>query len=244
MPLKIMVVDRDQQTPSLVRAIASPLGYAVLPLEDYESAAGSAQKQRFDAIFVGMRSPDQGEAEIVGRIRASEPNRNSVIVALSPNEDVAALRNAFAQGADIFLVKPVPGDRLRRMLAGFAEWKDQRHAVRLPFLADVLCSSSGRQFPLHSMNISESGILCKPAPDLEVGAEVALEFNIKELRASLNVFARIVRKESTGSVGFEFVGLAPEDVNAIHIYVTGRFKDFTKRDDRLADISLKRLYPA
>jgi CheY-like chemotaxis protein len=216
----------------------------MLPLQDYESAASSAQNQRFDAIFVGMCSPDQGEAEIVGRIRASEPNRKSVIVAVSANEDVPALRKAFAQGADLFLVKPVPGDRLRRILAGFAEWKDNRYAARLPFLSEILCSSNGRQFQLHSMNISETGMLCKPAPDLEIGADVALEFKIKELRASLSVFARIVRKEANENVGFEFVGLAPEDINAIHIYVTGRFKDVTERENRLAGIGLRRLFPS
>lgn len=244
MPLKILVIDHDQQTTSLVRAIASPLGYAVLPLQDYESAASLTQEQRFDAIFVGMCSPDQGEAEVVGRIRASEPNRKSVIVAVSAKEDVRVLRGAFAQGADLFLVKPVPGDRLRRMLAGFAEWKDNRHAARLSFLSEVLCSSDARQFQLHSMNISETGMRCKPAPDLEIGAEVALEFKIKELRASLTVCARIVRKEGAESVGFEFVGLAPEDINAICVYVTGHFKDITQRENRLVGIQLRRLFPS
>jgi hypothetical protein len=72
------------------------------------------------------------------------------------------------------------------------------------------------------MNISESGMLLQPSLDVEIGEEVSLEFKIAEVNALLNVRARIVRKEGMERVGMEFIGLAPEDINAIQLYVMGR----------------------
>jgi len=69
--------------------------------------------------------------------------------------------------------------------------------------------------------------LLQASLDLGVGQEVGLEFKIAEVRASLNVLAKIIRKEGTERVAMEFIGLAPEDRNAIQLYVMGRLKDQT-----------------
>jgi hypothetical protein len=45
------------------------------------------------------------------------------------------------------------------------------------------------------MNISESGMLLQGSLDAEVGQEVAVEFKLAEVGATLNVPGRIVRKE-------------------------------------------------
>jgi hypothetical protein len=153
------------------------------------------------------------------------------------------LRKAFGEGADFVLTKPVAAARLRPMLAGMdsSEWKGRRHAARLPLFTEVICTWDDRQFPLRSMNISESGMLLQPSVDIEVGQEVELEFKIAEVCASLHVLARVVRKEGTERVGMEFVGLAPEDHNAIQLYVMGRLKDLTPPRD-LSGIGLRRLF--
>jgi len=101
-------------------------------------------------------------------------------------------------------------------------WQGKRHAARLPLFTEVNCTWGDRQFPLRSMNISQSGMLLQPSLDAEVGQEVSLDFKITEVRASLSVHARIVRKEGTLRVAIEFIGLAPEDQNAIQLYVMGR----------------------
>ena len=81
------------------------------------------------------------------------------------------------------------------------------------------------------MNISEGGMLLQPSVEIDVGQEVALEFKIAEVGASLNVLARIVRKEGSERVAIEFIGLPPEDSNAIQLYVVGRLKDVTRPRD-------------
>jgi two-component system chemotaxis response regulator CheY len=241
MSLKIMVVDDEPRTSARVRSVAAPLGYSVQPFDDYQAATQKGETQHFDAIFVGMRSPKLDGVEFVRRIRESDPNHDSVVVMLSATEDISSLRKAIGAGADLVLVKPVAGERLHRMLLAFPEWKDKRHAARLPLFTEVGCTCNGRQSALRSLNISETGMLLQPAPDLEVGRQVALEFKIAEIHASLNVVASIVRKEETELIGVAFIALAPEDVNAIHVYVTGRMKELTRKD-YLSDTRPRRLF--
>jgi len=68
-----------------------------------------------------------------------------------------------------------------------------------------------------------------------------LEFKIAEVRASLNVLARIVRKEGNERIGIALIGLALEDLNAIQLYVMGRLKDLTPPRD-LSGIGMHRLF--
>jgi len=219
MSLKIMIVDDEPVSVRLVRSLAAPLNHTVLALQDSQEAGQRADKQRFDVVFVGM-----GGLELTRRIRNSQPNRETTIVVLSATEDIESLRDAFGEGADLVLTKPISAVRLRPMLAAMDSpgWQGKRHAARLPLFTEVNCTWGDRQFPLRSMNISQSGMLLQPSLDAEVGQEVSLDFKITEVRASLSVRARIVRKEGTLRVAIEFISLAPEDQNAIQLYVMGR----------------------
>jgi len=88
MPMKIMIVDGDPQTLKSVRPMVVPLGHKVLTFEDNQEAARQAETQKFDAVFVGLRSPGFEGLEVVRRIRNSELNRETVIVMLSDTEDI------------------------------------------------------------------------------------------------------------------------------------------------------------
>jgi CheY-like chemotaxis protein len=224
MPLKIMIVDDEPVSLKLMRSLAATLNHTVLTFDDSQDAGQRAEKQRFDVVFVGMRMPELGGLELTRRIRNSQPNRETTIVMLSATEDIESLRKAFGEGADFVLTKPVSAARMRPMLAAMESpgWKGKRHSARLPLFTEVNCTWDDRQFPLRSANISESGMLLQPSLDVDVGQEVSLEFKIAEVRASLNVVARIVRKEGAERVGMEFIGLAPEDQNVIQLYVMGR----------------------
>jgi len=232
MSLKIMVTDDEPKTTHLMRSLATPLGHTVLPFGDYQAAGQRGETQRFDVAFVGMRLPELNGLELAHRIRNSKPNRETIIVMLSATNDVGTLRRAFGEGADLVVTKPISADRLRRMLLALdlPDWRGKRHAARLPLFTEVNCTWKGRQFPLRSLNISESGMLLQPAIDAEVGQEVALEFKIAEFDASLNESARIIRKEGTRQLAVEFIRLAPENQNAIHLYVTGHLEGPRRRE--------------
>jgi CheY-like chemotaxis protein len=231
MALRIMVVDDEPLSMKLMRSLAAPLGHTVFASDNSNEVGQRMQEQRFDVVFVGI--PQPGGLDLARQIRTSQLNRETAIVMLSATGDIDSVRKAFAEGVDLVFTKPVTAARLRPLLAAMDSpgWKNKRHAARLPLFTEVICTWDDRQFPLRSMNISESGMLLQATVELGVGQEVALEFKIAEVGASLNVLARIVRKEGTERVGIEFTGLAPEDHNAIQLYVMGRLKDVTRPRD-------------
>lgn len=225
--MKIMVVDDETKTSTLLRSVAIPLGYTVQSSDDYDLGIQKVETQHFDVVFVGMHSSEQegpNAMDMVGRTRKSGLNRSSTIVMLSATEDISGLRKAIGEGADLFIVKPVSGQRLSRMLTAFPEWKGGRQAARLPILTPVVCTFDGRQFPARSLNISESGMLMQSQEikEIRAGQEIQLEFTIEEIHCSLNVIALVARKEGMGRFGVGFKNLTPEDTNAIHLYVTGK----------------------
>jgi CheY-like chemotaxis protein len=243
MSLKIMIADDEPASMKLIRSLATPLGHTVITFDDTQEAGERAETQRFDVAFVGMRMPQMDGLELARRIRNSQPNRDTTIAMLSATEEVESLRKAFGEGADFVIAKPLTAARLRPMLAAMdsSGWKLRRRAARLPLFTEVLCTWDERQFPLRSMNISESGMLLQSSMDAEAGQEIGLEFKIAEVGASLSVVARIVRKEGEERMAIEFIGLAPEDQNAIQLYVMGRLKDMTPPRD-LSNIGMRRLY--
>jgi CheY-like chemotaxis protein len=231
MPLKIMLVDDEPANLKPMRPLAAPLGHVVVTFDNCREAGERLEKQRFDVVFMGMSQQD-GLA-LIRQVRNSQSNREATIVILSAPDDIENVRQAFGEGADFVLTKPVTANRLRSMLAAMdsAGWKGKRHKVRLPFFTDVVCTLNDQQFPLRSMNISESGMLVQCSADIEVGEEVVLQFQISEVHAAVNVRARIVRRRGPDRLGLEFIDLAPEDCNAIQLYVMGCLKDVTAPGD-------------
>jgi CheY-like chemotaxis protein len=243
MSLKIMVVDDEPLGPKLIRSLAAPLYHTVFAFEDSQTAWQRAESQRFDVAFVAMGTPQLDGLELVRRIRKSPLNLETTIVMLSATDDIMSLRAAFSEGADFVLAKPVTAGRIRPMLAAMDSpgWKSKRRAARLPLITEVICTWDDRKFPLRSLNVSESGMLLQPAPEIDLGQEVALAFKIAEVQASLNILARIVRKEGAERIGVGFLGLAPEELNAIQLYVLGRLRDLTPPRD-LSNIGMNRLF--
>ena len=243
MSLKIMVVDDEPLSPKLIRSLAAASDHTVFSFEDSQAAAQRAEAQRFDVAFVGMGTPQLDGLELARRIRKSPLNLETTIVMLSATDDVKSLRTAFGEGADFVLSKPVTAARIRPMLAAMDSpgWKGKRHAARLPLVTEVICIWDNRQFPLRSLNISESGMLLQGSADIEVGQEVGLEFKITDVSAALKVVGRVARKEGTDRLGVGFIGLAPEELNAIQLYVMGRLRDLTPQRD-LSNIGMQRLF--
>ena len=240
MSLRIMVVDEEPLSLRVMKSLAVPLGHSVLALHDSQEAIQQAGKRRFDVVFLGMPRPDG--FELARGIRNAQPSRQPVVVMLSATDDIEMLRKAFGADVSFVLPKPIAATRMIPMLTAMESprWKATLRAARLQLFTDVICKWGDRDFLMRSMNISETGMLLQSSHDVEVGQEVSLEFKIAEVRASLRVRARIVRKEGTERVATEFIGLAPEDQNAIQLYVMGRLKQPTPPRD-LSDFRMRRL---
>jgi CheY-like chemotaxis protein len=242
MSLKIMVVDDEALTLKVMRSLIVPLGHRILTLENGQEARQHAEKERFEVIFVGMPGPDG--IKLARQILDSQPNKDTIVVMLSVKDDIQTLREAFGAGVTFVVPKPIASARILPMLAAVdsPNWEVRRHAARLPISTEVNCEWGNQGFSMRSVNISESGMLLRSshAVKVEIGGEVSLEFKIVELRASLNVRARIVRKEGSEGVGVEFIGLQVEDRNAIQLYIMGHLREQKPARD-LPDSRMHRL---
>jgi CheY-like chemotaxis protein len=244
MSLKIIVADSEPKSAPLLTAVATPLGHSVLQAEDYQAAAQKGESQHFDVVFLGMRPPELTGIGVVHRLRNSGPNRDAAIVMVTATDDIPLQRKAFGEGADFVLTEPVQGGRLHRMLSAMAEpgWKERKPLARLTLLAEVDCSWLHRKYALHSLNISESGMLLHSTMDVPVGEEVVLEFKIAEAHASVEIRARIVRKDAASKlVAVEFVDVSREARSAIQVYVLGQVKNAGSRRDPM-EIGLPRVH--
>jgi CheY-like chemotaxis protein len=224
MSLLISVLDAEPLTLKVMRSLAVPLGHKVLTFDATQEASQQLEKQKFDVVFVGM--PRVDGLEVVRRVENSGPSSQAIVVMLSATDDVETLRKAFAAGVKFVLPKPIAAARIIPLLNAIAspDWKIRRHAARLPLFTEVNCNWGGRDFAMRSLNSSESGMLLQSQHDVEVNQEVSMSFKLAEVSASLHVRARSVRKEGTDRVAVEFTDLAPEDQNAIQLYIMGRLK--------------------
>ena len=241
MSLKIMVVNDEPLTARVIRSLAVPLGNTVLAFNDSAQASQQARSLGLDLIFVGLPRPDG--FELACEVQKSRGDGKTTVVMLSAEDDAETCRKAFDAGASFVLPKPLVGARIVGMLAALETpgWRTRRHAARLALFTEVNCKLDDREFPMRSLNISESGMLLQSTQGVEIGREVSLEFKIAEVRASLRVRARVVRKQGTNGVGVEFTGLAPEEQNAIQLYVMGRAKEKTS-DGESSDHRVRRFW--
>lgn len=224
MSLLISVVDAEPLTLKVMRSLAVPLGHKVLTFDDTQEAGKQLEKQRFDVVFVGM--PRADGLEVARQVENSGPSSQAIVVMLSATDDVEMMRKAFAAGVQFVLPKPIAAARIIPLLNAIAspDWKTLRHAARLPLFTEVNCNWDGQDFPMRSLNISETGMLLQSQHDVEVNQEISMAFKLAEVGASLHVKARSVRKEGTDRIAVGFIELAPEDKNAIQLYVMGRLK--------------------
>jgi CheY-like chemotaxis protein len=224
MSLKIMVVDDEPLSLKVMRTLAVPLGHTVVTLDNSQMANAQAEKQRFDVVFVGM--PRLDGFELAQLIQGTHPASETTIVMLSASQDIQMLRKAFGSGASFVLPKPIAAGRVIPMLNAMElpGWREKRHMARLPLFTEVNCTWDDQSLPMQSMNISETGMLLRSPHNLKMAQEVSLKFSIAEVHAALNIPARIVRLEGADRVGMEFISLAPEDQNAIQLYVMGHLK--------------------
>jgi CheY-like chemotaxis protein len=240
MSLKIMVADDESASLKAIRSLMVSSGHTAVTFEDFQQAAERAAQQRFDVVFLGMRPPELAGLELARRVRRSEPNAETTIVMLNPTDDIESLRKAFGDGADFVLTKPVNAARLLPMLAALSSpgWNGKRHAARMPLFTEVTFLYGEREFHLRSLNISASGMLLQASGEWSLGEEVSVEFDIAEVRASLSVMTRIVRKEGDDRIALAFVDLAPEASNAIQLYVMGRLSKVPASGDRASSRSI------
>ena len=223
MPLRVMVVDDDPVTLSLVRSHLERLEAEAVTFEDSRLASERLAKERFDLFIVDARMPDPDGFELTRRIRASRLNAAVPVVMLTTSDDDQTVREGFKAGITFFLGKPVKPARLRGLVesARGAALKERRRHVRIPFRTAVDCRFGAQTFKAQSVNLGGSGMAITPAGGLDEGQVLEVAFSLPGDARPLRLHAKVLRLEPPEEAAVEFVDLPPDERAALKNFFAG-----------------------
>jgi CheY-like chemotaxis protein len=109
-PARILVVDDEPDVREMLRVVLSTEGYEVVAVEGGLEALSAAHGSRFDLVTMDLRMPEMGGREVLGQLRALDPDIPVLVVSgfTTPEESAACL----ALGAVAVVRKPLDLVRL------------------------------------------------------------------------------------------------------------------------------------
>ena len=124
----VLIVDDHEPTRLLVgRIVSQELGARVSLAGTCEEALRLAEEKTYDVILLDLLMPGIGGYEVLRRIRAHGPNRNSPILVLSVMATHESMERCRLLGASAFLAKPVDRELVTTMLRSLL---DRRRSPR------------------------------------------------------------------------------------------------------------------
>ncbi len=223
MALRVMVVDDDPITLSMVKSHLARLEAQPFLFEDSRLASERLASERFDLFIVDARMPHLDGFELTRRIRASRLNAAVPVVMLTASDDGQTMREGFKAGISFFLGKPVSYAKLRGLVeaARGAALKERRKHVRIPFRTAVNCRFGEQRFQAESVNLGGSGMAFAPSGGLGEGQILEMSFSLPGADRPLRLHAKVVRKEPEDAAAVEFVDLPPDERTALKNFFAG-----------------------
>lgn len=107
MQARILVVDDDEHSRKLMRAILSPMGCFVSEAENGQKALREIEFGRWDAVLLDVNMPGMDGFEALRRIREKHSMEEVPVIMVTGSDDSEARQKALGLGANDFLGKPV-----------------------------------------------------------------------------------------------------------------------------------------
>lgn len=226
MALKIIAVDDEPDVLRMIKSIVEPLGCEILTVADSLEASRRLANEKFDGIFLDVQMPNMDGFQLAQQVRRSQLNRETPIVMLTGQDDVATMRKGFQSGVSCFLGKPISWQRMYSVIKAMRGpmLQEKRRTARLPFQTSVKCKTGptdDQHFMSVSMMISEHGMFLGSSGGLEAGQELEVEFRMPDIPTLLNIRSKVVRKEPPDRIAIEFLNLAERDRDALRRYIAG-----------------------
>jgi CheY-like chemotaxis protein len=212
MPTRALIIDDEPGFAELVQAVLTGAGMQAEVATNSSGAAARLAKEKFDVVFLDIRMPAPDGIELARLIRAAGMNRNTPIVMITGEADVAMQRKGFEAGASFFLFKPVDRHRLLRVVraAQAAVQHEKRRFQRVPMARKVSVSFGSQTLEGTTVDISLGGLLAQLNGSLANNAPVAV-FLHAETGGPLRARARVVRVLEGDKIGVRFESMDAVD---------------------------------
>jgi DNA-binding response OmpR family regulator len=106
-PIRILVVDDEQQNRELVEAMLLHAGYEVFLAAGGEEALALAHEKRPDLIILDLMMPGLSGFEVCARVKMDPQTGGTPVLFVTALDHIGDKERAFAAGGDDFLTKPV-----------------------------------------------------------------------------------------------------------------------------------------
>src|SRR5260370_12258338 len=127
---KLLAIDDDPQTLSLIADALRDEGLEILTVEDPETGFQLFQSLRPRVVLLDLIMPGASGMDMLERIVRSDPAANVIVI--SGHYSAESAMEAIQRGACDYLTKPLDFQRLRHRIANFlAEAEIRRRTLRL-----------------------------------------------------------------------------------------------------------------
>lgn len=117
-PARVLVVDDDPDLREVVSAMLEAVGLAVESAESAEHALARVGEQPFDLLVLDWMLPGKSGLELCREIRALPSLESLPVLFLTANTSPSDMVEAFASGADDYVVKPFRAPELGARIFG------------------------------------------------------------------------------------------------------------------------------
>lgn len=111
-PPKILVVDDDEISLRVVRAVLETANYQVITAQDGESALRLAIEDRPDLVISDLMMPEMDGITLTRKLKSKLITRFIPVILLTVKHDVSAEVEGLRSGADDYLTKPIHPERV------------------------------------------------------------------------------------------------------------------------------------
>jgi len=121
--LQVLVADDSAVNQRLVSNVLERRGHAITAVDSSANAVEAVQNGSFDVVVMDIQMPVMDGLEAIIRIRSSERNARTPIVALTASAEQADRARCTAAGVDHYLAKPWQPEELAAIVEGAATLK-------------------------------------------------------------------------------------------------------------------------
>jgi CheY-like chemotaxis protein len=110
----VLIVEDDPTHRELLVELLTGWGYEPMPVGSAEEAEFAVRNKRMDAAIVDVFLPGRSGTNLLTRLREKFPQ--AVLIGVSAMSDASMARKCKGLGADLFIGKPLPTDKLAQAL--------------------------------------------------------------------------------------------------------------------------------
>jgi CheY-like chemotaxis protein len=121
-PLRILAVDDNSDSRSLLSLLLKKMGHNVTVAQDGPDALSQLNQDSYDLVLMDIQMPGMDGYEATHQIRTMVNGKSSIpVIALTANAMAGDSEKAFKAGMDDYITKPIHLDALKNLLAKWSQ---------------------------------------------------------------------------------------------------------------------------